>query len=110
MRRNVTRMLLLTALFMSGCSQPASTNSAAPKKAEPAPSSEEGGTQASSIKLTEEQAKQIALKAVSGEVTDVAIEKKLGANRYVVEILADNGIETDVIIDMDTGEVLDTET
>jgi uncharacterized membrane protein YkoI len=61
-------------------------------------------------KITEEEAAKIALNAVPGEVTDVAIEKKLGANRYVVEVLAkEDGSETDVIIDMQTGKVLATE-
>ena len=61
-------------------------------------------------KISEEEAVKIALKAVPGEVTGVAIEKKLGANRYVVEVLAkEDGVETDVIIDMETGKVLATE-
>ncbi len=60
--------------------------------------------------MTEEEAKRIALKEVPGRVTDVAIEKKLGKIAYVVEIDADNGPETDVIIDMETGKVLDIET
>ena len=61
-------------------------------------------------KITEEEAVKIALKAVPGEVTGVAIEKKLGADRYVVEVLAkEDGVETDVIIDMETGKVLATE-
>ena len=65
---------------------------------------------AKAAKITEDEAVEIALKAVPGEVTDVAIEKKLGANRYVVEVLAkEDGSETDVIIDMQTGKVLATE-
>ena len=43
-------------------------------------------------------------------MTDVAIENKFGKPTYVVEIQADTGIETDVIIDIDTGEVLGVET
>lgn len=61
-------------------------------------------------KITEEAAIEIALKKVPGDVTDVGIEKKLGANRYVVEVqAAADGTETDVIIDMETGEVVGTE-
>src|SRR3989338_455140 len=60
--------------------------------------------------ITEEEAIAIALKEVKGKVTDVAIEKKFGKAAYVVEIDADNGIETDVIIDIETGEVLGIET
>lgn len=60
--------------------------------------------------ITEEEAIAIALKEVKGEVTDVSIEKKFGKAAYVVEIDADNGPETDVIIDIETGEVLGIET
>jgi len=67
-------------------------------------------TAGKSALITEEQAVSIAQKAVPGDVTAVAIEKKLGANRYVVEVLAkEDGVETDVIIDMETGKVLTTE-
>jgi uncharacterized membrane protein YkoI len=61
-------------------------------------------------KISEVEAVKIALNAVPGKVMGVAIEKKLGANRYVVEVLAKgDGAETDVIIDMETGKVLATE-
>ena len=60
--------------------------------------------------ITEEEAIAIALKEVKGKVTDVAIEKKFGKAAYVVEIDADSGPETDVIIDIKTGEVLGIET
>lgn len=58
-------------------------------------------------RITEEEAKEIALKKVSGIVTDVSIEKKFGKVAYVVEI--NNGDETDVIIDINTGKVLGVE-
>lgn len=58
--------------------------------------------------ITEEDARGIALKEVSGEITDVAIEKKFGKPTYVVEIQAKSG-EIDVIIDIDTGEILGIE-
>ncbi|MBS3081152.1 PepSY domain-containing protein [Candidatus Pacearchaeota archaeon] len=58
-------------------------------------------------KITEEQAKEIALKEVNGRVTDISIEKKFSKTAYVVEI--NNGDETDVIIDLNTGEVLGIE-
>ena len=60
-------------------------------------------------KITEEEAIEIALKKVPGKVTDVAIEKKFDRPVYVVEIDADKGPETDVIIDINTGEILYTE-
>ncbi len=60
--------------------------------------------------ITEQQAKEIALRRVPGKVTDVETEKKFGKITYVVEIDADNGPETDVVIDIQTGKVLDVET
>ena len=60
--------------------------------------------------VTEEKAKEIALNEVLGKVTDVAIERKFGKIAYVIEIDADEGPETDVIIDIETGEVLGVET
>jgi hypothetical protein len=57
--------------------------------------------------ISEGEARGIAMKAVSGEVMEVAVERKLGAKRFVVEIIAAaDGAETDVIIDMETGKVL----
>jgi len=61
-------------------------------------------------KITDDEAKAIALATVSGEVTGLKIERKFGAKRIVVEVVsADNSVEMDVIIDMVTGEVLGTE-
>lgn len=60
--------------------------------------------------ITEAQAKATALKRVPGTVTDVAIEIKSGRRSYVVEIApAGGGSETDVVIDMTTGEILEVE-
>ena len=60
--------------------------------------------------ISEDQAKQIAEKAVPGKAIDVAIEKKRGANRFVVEVApAAGGKEVDVIIDMISGKVLGIE-
>ena len=57
--------------------------------------------------ISEDEAKKIAAKAVPGKIMDIAIEKKLGANRYVVEVQpAAGGKELDVVIDMTTGKVL----
>ena len=60
--------------------------------------------------ISEERAKEIALKRVPGKITDFGIEKKFGKPTYIVEIAADSGVETDVIIDIDTGEILGVET
>ena len=59
--------------------------------------------------ITKQEAIEIAQKAVEGKVTDVEIEKKYSRAVYVVEIDVD-GVETDVIIDIETGEVLGIET
>lgn len=57
--------------------------------------------------ISEDEAKKIAIKAVPGKATDIAIEKKLGVNRYVVEVQpAAGGKELDVVIDMATGKVI----
>jgi len=61
-------------------------------------------------KISEEQAKQAALKAVPGEVTDATVEKRRGKMMYVIEVVAQrDGIETDVLVDMDSGTVLGVE-
>ncbi|MBI2135418.1 PepSY domain-containing protein [Candidatus Woesearchaeota archaeon] len=59
--------------------------------------------------ITEQEAIAIAQKRVPGRVTDVGIEEKFGKAAYVVEI-DDGGTETDVIIDIETGNVLGIET
>lgn len=72
-------------------------------KAAPAPNSSKGGANV----ISEDEAKKIALKAVPGKVQDIAVEKKLGADRYVVEVIpAKGGKEVDVVIHMTTGKVL----
>lgn len=60
--------------------------------------------------ISENEAKRLALLAVPGKVIDVAIEKKMGADRYVVEVIPEKGgKEVDVIIHMTTGKVLAVE-
>lgn len=60
--------------------------------------------------ISEDDAKAIAEKRVPGKAVDVTIEKKRGANRYVVEVKpAAGGKELDVIIDMVSGKVLAVE-
>ena len=72
----------------------------------PAPQSEKSA--ASPVrKISDAEAKDLALRRVPGEVTAVDVERKLGKKRIVVEVIADaDGAEIDVIIDMETGEVL----
>jgi len=57
-----------------------------------------------------EEAKKIALLEVPGVVTDVAKEGFRGKFAYAIEIMSENGIETDVFIDIKFGTVLGTET
>lgn len=60
--------------------------------------------------ISPDEAKLIAVKAVPGKAIDVAVEKKGGVNRYVVEIApAKGGKELDVVIDMASGKVLGIE-
>ncbi|WP_247836743.1 PepSY domain-containing protein [Bradyrhizobium sp. 200] len=60
-------------------------------------------------KITEEQAKKIALERIPGEVTDVAIEKKRGKNVYVIEIQSPEQGEKDVFVDIETGKIIGTD-
>lgn len=57
-------------------------------------------------KISDDEAKAIAVAAVPGDAVGVQIEKKLGKESIVVEVISaqDSG-EVDVIIDMVTGEV-----
>ena len=58
-------------------------------------------------RVTRGDAAQAALKAMPGKVTDVTVERKRGKQVYVIEIVADrDGGENDVLVDMQTAEVL----
>ena len=57
-------------------------------------------------KVSEDQAKVIALKALPGKVTGVTIETKRGKNVYAVEIMSPTKGEKDVYVDLVTGKVL----
>ena len=60
-------------------------------------------------KIGDEEARKIALAAVPGEVTGLTIERKYGKQAIVVEVLAKDGSEVDVVMDMETGKVLGKE-
>lgn len=61
-------------------------------------------------KITDDQAKEIALKTVPGKFIGIEIERKMGGKRIVATVIAEKTkIETDVIIDMATGKVLGIE-
>ncbi len=59
--------------------------------------------------ITEEEAIEIATQFLEGPVTEVGIEFKLGRVAWVIEIRSPQEGETDVIIDIETGEILGTE-
>ena len=64
---------------------------------------------AAAAKITEEQAKAAALKAIPGKVTKVVIEKKKGKQVYVVEIMSEKKGEIDVFVDIVSGKVIGTD-
>lgn len=58
-------------------------------------------------KISDDQAIEIASAALPGEVMDLKIERKMGAKRLIVEVIAEkDSKEWDVIIDMESGDVL----
>lgn len=59
--------------------------------------------------FTIEQAKEIALAEVSGVVQETELEREDGKLVYEVEILTADGVEMEVEINADTGEVLEIE-
>ena len=61
-------------------------------------------------KISESEAKVIALRAVPGEVTNITLETYAGEEAYFVEISTTNGVKTDVIINAETGKIVRTET
>ena len=73
---------------------------------QPGPSKERAPPAA---KITEEQAKKIALERIPRKVTDVAIEKKGGKNVYVIEIQSPEQGEKDVFVDIETGKIVGTD-
>jgi uncharacterized membrane protein YkoI len=58
--------------------------------------------------ISEDRAREIALKRMPGEATAVTIERKRGKNVYVVEIQTSRG-ERDVLVDPQSGEIVGTE-
>ncbi len=61
------------------------------------------------LKVTEEDAKAIALKAFPGKVEEVEYEvEDNGSSSYEFDIVNDKGIETKVEVDAATGKVIET--
>jgi uncharacterized membrane protein YkoI len=63
-------------------------------------------TVADATGLTEEQIIEIALMEVPGEVQDIELERHRGMQVYEIEILAEDGVEMEVEIAAETGDVL----
>jgi hypothetical protein len=60
-------------------------------------------------KVTREQATETALKAMPGRMTSVVIERKRGRYVYVVEIMTSKLGEKDVLVDIESGEIVGME-
>ena len=61
-------------------------------------------------KINHKEAMQIALGVVPGEVNAVHIERKAGKNVYTVEIIGEaDGVEMDVFVDIESGDIVGTD-
>jgi len=100
--------LLLETSHLKGGKKPETTPYYAYHNSKSMPAAKSENPQMAKTDISDDELKKLAVQAVPGTPVNVAIEKKLGANRYVVEVLsaADGGAEVDVIIDMATHEVL----
>lgn len=100
----MARIIFATVLAAAFSWQAATAQTAAPANSAATPKTTEAKV------ISEDEAKAIAEKRVPGKAIDVAIEKKRGVNRYVVEVRpAAGGKELDVIIDMTSGKVIGVE-
>ncbi|WP_439123852.1 PepSY domain-containing protein [Marivita sp.] len=59
--------------------------------------------------FTTEQVTEIALAEVPGEVQETELEREYGVLVYEIEILTADGVEMEVEINADTGEILEVE-
>lgn len=66
-------------------------------------------TAAEATALTEEQAAEIALMEIAGEVQEIEVETEDGTTVFEVEILDADGVEFEIVLAADTGEVLEVE-
>jgi uncharacterized membrane protein YkoI len=66
-------------------------------------------TAAEQTGLTQEQVIEIALLEVPGDVQEIELERERGMMIYEIEILAADGLEMEVEINAQTGEVLEVE-
>ncbi|WP_193224483.1 PepSY domain-containing protein [Bacillus sp. B1-b2] len=58
------------------------------------------------IKITEDQAKEIALKDTEGVVTEFSLDEEAGQIIYELEVTQQNGNEVDLEISAQTGQIL----
>jgi hypothetical protein len=58
------------------------------------------------LRVTKEEARAKALAAMQGEVTAVDLERKRGRVFWVVEMQTPKGDEIDVLVDVESGEVV----
>ncbi|GKU82796.1 hypothetical protein NCCP28_21920 [Niallia sp. NCCP-28] len=63
-------------------------------------------TMQKNIKITEEQAKEAAVKKAAGTVTEIELDEEAGQYYYDIEIVQKNGQDVDIEISAETGEVL----
>lgn len=63
-------------------------------------------TVAQATGLTEEQVIEIALTEIPGEITEIEQDNHRGKSIYEVEILGEDGNETEILITADTGEIM----
>lgn len=59
--------------------------------------------------LSEDQIIEIALSEIPGEVTEVEQERRRGQSIFEVEVTGEDGIEMELAIDAQTGEILKVE-
>ncbi|MGG0737005.1 PepSY domain-containing protein [Niallia taxi] len=64
---------------------------------------------AEKIKVTEEKAKEIALKEVSGVITEFELDEDNAQFVYELEVTSQNGTETEMTISAETGKILTKE-
>ena len=66
-------------------------------------------TAASLTGLTEDQAIEIALMEVKGEIQEIELEREDGMQVYEISVLTADGVEMEVEIAASTGDVLEIE-
>jgi uncharacterized membrane protein YkoI len=63
-------------------------------------------TKTGDVKISEEKAKELALDAVKGTITEFELEEENGNIYYEVEVTDQKKNETDVLVDANSGNVM----